>query len=420
MKFKTATTACAVVIGITSALAGCGSSSSPKSSTGTTSPSSGSSGGSSSKTILIGNVEDLSGASSVLGIPENQGAQMAVDEINAAGGIKSLGGAKLKLVKFDTASNPDNGATETQAALAQHVVAIVGGENSNTVLTGTNISERAGVPWLNTGGTSDSILSRGYPGVFTFDFDSTEFASGWLSALDAAAKAVGAPMSMSLPYSDSSYGLEFLASMKAISNGGFSLKSSFSYPLTTTDFSTVADRAAHVGAGTIFNVGYPTDGVSLAKLWGSEFKPAGAKVVAVAGTGCSTLTGLGTTANGTLCLFTVAPGDKGTTSYYDAQYQDYMKLYKTAPIEWNGFEAVQFLAGALQKSGSTSGSALVSALHSTSLQPQQGDIYASPISFSSKGVISYWPVTVGQMEGGKAVSVFPTEYATAKIQAYGG
>ena len=58
------------------------------------------------KTIKIGNVEPLSGPSASVGIQGKQAREMAIEEINAAGGIKSLGGAKLELVYADSSPTP--------------------------------------------------------------------------------------------------------------------------------------------------------------------------------------------------------------------------------------------------------------------------------------------------------------------------
>jgi hypothetical protein len=77
-------------------------------------------------TIIIANVTDFSGTQSVLGIDENAGLQLAVDQINAAGGIKSLGGAQLTIKKYDTESNPDNGVTQANKALSDGAKVIVG------------------------------------------------------------------------------------------------------------------------------------------------------------------------------------------------------------------------------------------------------------------------------------------------------
>src|ERR1019366_575220 len=379
-------------------------------------------GASSPSTIKVGIVTDLSGSSSVLGVPEYEGEQLAVSEINAAGGIKDMGGAKLKLVPFDTASNPVNGITEAQDAVSAGVSAVIGGEDSDTVLAGSNVTERAGIPWLNTGGTANSLLTRGYDGIFTFDFDSTQFAQGWLSAVEKAASEQGIKSpTLVLPYSESSYGDEFLSQLQKLVHGGTSIKSSFSYPVTTTAFSTVAARAVNADGSVILNLGYPADGVALAGLFGSQSRPSAAtKEVGTAGTACGQFSSLGASANGTLCLFTLSPGSKGTTSYYDAQYKDFQKKFKTIPTEWNGFTAVKFLVAALEKAKSAKGAALDSALHHVALTPANGDIYSTHITFSKTGEISYWPVVVGQMQSGVPTSVYPPTFASKTIKPYGG
>ena len=381
-----------------------------------------SAGASSAATIKVGIVEDLSGSSSVLGVPEYHGAQLAVSEINAAGGIKALGGAKLQLVPFDTASSPNNGITEAQAAVSAGVSAVIGGENSDTVLAGSNVTERAGIPWLNTGGTANSLLTRGYKGIFTIDFDTTQFAEGWLSAVQKAASVQGIKSpTLVLPYSESSYGNEFLGELQKLVHGSTSIKTSFSYPVTTTDFSTVAARAVNGGGSAILNLGYPNDGVALTTLFGSQSKPnATTKVVGTAGTACGQLSSLGKQADGTLCLFTLSPGSKGTTAYYDAQYKAFQAKFSTIPTEWNGFTAVKFLVAALQKAKSTKGSALDSALHHVTLTKANGDIYGHSMSFTKTGSITYWPVIVGQIQNGTVASVFPQAFSSATILPFGG
>ena len=54
--------------------------------------------------INVGVILPLSGANAQFGINSRQGLELAADEINAAGGIKALGGAKLKLIIADATS----------------------------------------------------------------------------------------------------------------------------------------------------------------------------------------------------------------------------------------------------------------------------------------------------------------------------
>src|SRR5260221_12398209 len=56
--------------------------------------------------INIGVIVPLSGANAQFGVNSRNGIELVADEINAAGGIKALGGVKLNLVVGDATSNP--------------------------------------------------------------------------------------------------------------------------------------------------------------------------------------------------------------------------------------------------------------------------------------------------------------------------
>ena len=211
----------------------------------------------------------------VLRDPGEPRREIAVDQINAAGGIKSLGGAKLAIKTFDTASNPDNGQTQATAAVGDKVTAVFGGEISDTVLAGINVTQRAGIPWVDAGGTANEIHERGYTTVFQADHDSTQFASSWLASPSSPPSKLGiSNPTVAIAYSQSSYG-------ESCSRRGTrpprppALKTvtSFGYPLTTTDFSSIAARLAASPADIILNMGYPADGLALAKLFATQSKP---------------------------------------------------------------------------------------------------------------------------------------------------
>ncbi len=61
----------------------------------------------------------LSGPWARQGILEQMGAEMAMDDINNAGGIKSLGGAKLKLIVADTGDSAEKAKDAAQRMVAQ-------------------------------------------------------------------------------------------------------------------------------------------------------------------------------------------------------------------------------------------------------------------------------------------------------------
>ena len=84
------------------------------------------------------------------GILEQMGARMAIDDINTAGGIKALGGAKLKLIEFDTGDSAEKAKDAAQRMIAQEPD-LVGGFGcwlSSFTLAATEVTERAELPWL--------------------------------------------------------------------------------------------------------------------------------------------------------------------------------------------------------------------------------------------------------------------------------
>ena len=109
----------------------------------------------------------LSGPWARQGILEQMGARLAIDDVNNAGGIKSMGGAKLKLVEYDTQDSAEKAKDAAQRMVAQEPD-LVGGFGcwlSTFTLAATEVTERAELPWL-TLSYSDLITGRGFKHVF--------------------------------------------------------------------------------------------------------------------------------------------------------------------------------------------------------------------------------------------------------------
>jgi branched-chain amino acid transport system substrate-binding protein len=77
--------------------------------------------------VKVGVLHPVTGALSYLGQQGRIGAMLAVDEINAAGGIKVLAGAKIDATLGDAQSTPDGGTAEVEKMNAAEVCCIVGG-----------------------------------------------------------------------------------------------------------------------------------------------------------------------------------------------------------------------------------------------------------------------------------------------------
>jgi branched-chain amino acid transport system substrate-binding protein len=119
------------------------------------------------KEVKIAMLVPLSGPWARQGILEQMGARMAVDDVNSAGGIRSMGGAKLTLVEYDAGDSAEKAKDATQRLVAQEpdVVGGFGAWLSTLTLAITEVTERAELPWL-TLSYSDLITGRGFKYVF--------------------------------------------------------------------------------------------------------------------------------------------------------------------------------------------------------------------------------------------------------------
>ena len=109
----------------------------------------------------------LSGPWAEQGILERAGAEMAIDDINSAGGIPSLGGAKMKLLVVDTGATAETAKNAAQRMISDNpnLIGGIGCWLSTFTLAATEVSERAELPWL-TLSYSDAITDRGFKYVF--------------------------------------------------------------------------------------------------------------------------------------------------------------------------------------------------------------------------------------------------------------
>ena len=117
--------------------------------------------------VKIAMLVPLSGVNARNGQLEQMGARMAIEEVNAAGGIKSMGGAKLKLLEFDAGDSPEKAKDAAQRMIAQEpdLAGGFGCWHSGLTLAATEVTERADLPWL-TLSYSDLITNRGFKNVF--------------------------------------------------------------------------------------------------------------------------------------------------------------------------------------------------------------------------------------------------------------
>jgi branched-chain amino acid transport system substrate-binding protein len=116
--------------------------------------------------VKIALIVPLSGRYARQGQLKKMGAEMAIDEINASGGVKALGGANIALVTADAGDTIEKAVSVAQRVLTREkVVAGIGAWLSSFTLGITEVSERLHIPWV-TLSYADPITERGYRYVF--------------------------------------------------------------------------------------------------------------------------------------------------------------------------------------------------------------------------------------------------------------
>lgn len=119
------------------------------------------------KEVKIGNILPLSGPSASVGIQNKQAIELATEKINAAGGIKALGGAKLVNVFTDSKGDPNVGVTAAEQLVNSDKVSIISGAwNSAVTYPSTQVAERYQVPYVVPVSVADKITERGFKYTF--------------------------------------------------------------------------------------------------------------------------------------------------------------------------------------------------------------------------------------------------------------
>lgn len=112
-----------------------------------------------SDTILIGEYGSTTGAESTFGISTDNGVQLAVEEKNAAGGVK---GKKIAVKLYDDQGKAQEAGTAVTRLITQdHVVAIIGEVASSRSIAGGRVAQQYGVPMISPSSTNAAVTEIG-------------------------------------------------------------------------------------------------------------------------------------------------------------------------------------------------------------------------------------------------------------------
>ena len=117
-------------------------------------------------TVKIANLIELSGNGAAIGTNWTDAVNMAVEEINAAGGVL---GKKIVVTNYDTQSTPGTSRAQMQKALDDEPYVVLGPIFSSSTRVNMALSKRAGVPQI-VGSEAASITQQGHPTIFRTSF----------------------------------------------------------------------------------------------------------------------------------------------------------------------------------------------------------------------------------------------------------
>ena len=217
--------------------------------------------------INVGVILPLSGANAQFGINSRQGLELAADEINAAGGIKALGGARLKLVVADSTSQPTTAATVAQRLITQNrCVALIGAYASSLTLAVSEVTERRGIALL-TMSFSDVLTERGYKHIFQVVSKGSVLGK---AQYDYAASVVSGGQGIkkiALLYEDTAYGTSQAAGLRAAAKAaGADIVLDEAYPLGITDVTPLISKLRGSDAQIVFPISYLNDSLLIIRV----------------------------------------------------------------------------------------------------------------------------------------------------------
>ena len=187
--------------------------------------------------------------------------------INAAGGIKALGGAKINLVVSDATSNPTTASAVAQRLIAQNeLTAVLGAFASSLTLAISEVTARADIPFL-TMSFADEITGRGLESVFKVTAKASVIGRAQVNYTLAIAEAAGSKIEkIAIMYEDTAYGVAQSRGLRrAAKDANIEVVMDEPYPLGITDATSLIDKLRASGAQAVFPVSYLNDSLFIVR-----------------------------------------------------------------------------------------------------------------------------------------------------------
>jgi len=226
--------------------------------------------------VKLGVLHPVSGALSYSGTQGRLGATMAIEEINAAGGIKGLG--KIDAMLGDAQSSPEGGTAEVEKMNSANVACIVGGYASAVCLAVSQAAARYELPYVVDVGVADAIVTRGLKNTFRFGPGFGTISKTAIENLVAINDAAGKPAkTVMIVHEDSLFGSGLAKLLNAqLPTHGFQILETIPHPTPTRDFNNVVLKIKTQNPDLVIPANYYNEYVLLARTMQQQHvKPKG-------------------------------------------------------------------------------------------------------------------------------------------------
>lgn len=342
------------------------------------------------KTVHIGQVSPLTGPQAHLGRDNDNGARLAVDEINAQG--LTIGGEKirLELKSEDDGADPKTATTVAQKLVDEGVVGVVGHLNSGATIPASKIYADSGIPQISPSATAVAYTGAGYKTAFRLMTNDAQ--QGSVLGNFAVAK-LGAKK-IAIIDDRTAYGQGLADEVeKAVKAAGGEVVAREYTSDRATDFLAILTSIKSKTPDLVFFGGMDPQAAPMLK----QMKQLGLNAKFLGGDGAQTpqfITLAGADAEGALASnpglpLNVMPGGQTFKAKFEAKYG---KIQNYSPY---AYDAVYVMVEAMKRANSTDPAKYLAELPKTDFQGVTGHI-----RFDPKGDISDGAVTVYQVKDG--------------------
>jgi branched-chain amino acid transport system substrate-binding protein len=320
--------------------------------------------GAQARAVKIGVLHPVTGALAYSGQQCREGALMAIEDINKAGGIRSLGGAKIEALLGDAQSTPQAGTAEVEKMNEAGVSAILGAYASAICLATTQAAAKYDLPHVVDVGVADQIVERGLKNTFRFGPGYKKCAEIAMTNLHVLNTAAGKPArTVMIIHEESLFGTgtaQLLA--RELPGYGYEVKEVVKHANPTRDFNNIVLRMKAINPDIVIPANYYNEYALLVRTMQQQ-KVVPKAIYSVLGGAASSykfVKEFPQAANGIIdCNHWFNPKDK--RSHALRQRVEARNLFYTYEI-FNTYTAMMLLADAINRAKSSDRAAITDAL----------------------------------------------------------